>query len=194
MIVSLLDQNQAVPVRLDHTGQFMSQTWGSSVTLRRVCFCLQLPGDLHSLQLLLQSQVDQTAVSQCSTSTQSTARAVESIRVVVNLYFEAFSSGRYWCSYFFSLSLVFPTHTVTCVSRWNPTAFLTLKHLHLKSSVSNITVCLQPSAPPDPAQKITSSSSSSSSSVSSESSQSSEVTWVTTQSHCILWVYLQLWG
>lgn len=67
-------------------------------------------------------------------------------------------------------------HAVTCVSRWNPTTFLTLKHLHLKSSVSNITVCLQPSAPPDPAQKITSSSSSSSSSsVSSESSQSSEV-------------------
>lgn len=106
----------------------------------------------------------------------ATARAADSIRVVVNLYFEVFSSGRYWCSYFISLSLVFPTHTVTCVSRWNPTAFLTLKHLHLKSSVSNITVCLQPSAPPDPAQKITSSSSSSSSSsVSSESSQSSEV-------------------
>lgn len=105
----------------------------------------------------------------------ATARAADSIRVVVNLYFEVFSSGRYWCSYFISLSLVFPTHAVTCVSRWNPTAFLTLKHLHLKSSVSNITVCLQPSAPPDPAQKITSSSSSSSSSVSSESSQSSEV-------------------
>lgn len=85
----------------------------------------------------------------------ATARAVESIRVVVNLYFEVFSSGRYWCSYFFSLNLVFPTNTVTCVSRWNPTAFLTLKHLQFLTSlcVCSLRPLLTPlrrSLPPPP--------------------------------------------